>query len=208
VNSISWCTNTAMKRFFDLIVSFFMICAVLPVMATISVLIKITDKGPVIFRQQRVGQGGRLFSIYKFRTMKVNSESKGPAVTAGNDMRITGIGKILRQTKLDELPQLVNVLKGDMSLVGPRPEVPKYVAHYPEKLKGKLLSVRPGITDWATICYRNEETLLANSTDPEMTYISEILPCKIEYYIDYIDNRSFSMDVKILIKTAWAVLFR
>lgn len=196
------------KRLFDLIVTVPAMLVALPFMLIIAVWVKFGDGGPVLYVQQRVGKRGRLFGILKFRTMVVNSDSAGPAVTAKNDSRITPVGRILRKSKLDELPQLFNVIMGDMSLVGPRPEVLEYIDCYPQAAKEKVLSVRPGITDRAAIEFRNEETLLANSSNPERTYVEEVLPVKIDYYLQYVSNRTFLGDIRILLKTIMVVLFK
>ena len=164
------------KRLFDIACSATALLLLCPVLLAVALWVRMDSPGPVIFRQQRVGRGGRLFSIFKFRTMRVGAEAAGLPLTVGDDTRITQAGAWLRRSKVDELPQLVNVLWGDMSLVGPRPEVPRYVALYPADLRETVLSVRPGITDLASLAYRNESALLAHSADPERTYAEEILP--------------------------------
>jgi lipopolysaccharide/colanic/teichoic acid biosynthesis glycosyltransferase len=172
----------------------------LPVFLLVAILIKREDGGSVFFRQTRVGEGGRLFKIYKFSTMVENAESLGAKVTRENDPRITKIGKLLRKYKIDELPQLINVLKGEMSIVGPRPEVPKYVEAFRKDYE-EILKVKPGITDFASLEYIEEEKLLRNAKDPEEMYLKEILPRKIEYYKRYIRSISLLTDLKIIIKT-------
>jgi lipopolysaccharide/colanic/teichoic acid biosynthesis glycosyltransferase len=162
--------------------------------------------GPIFFRQERVGLHGRTFWIRKFRTMRVNSG--GRQLTVGADPRITRAGALLRRCKLDELPQLIDVLLGKMSLVGPRPEVPCYIACYPEAIRSKVLSVRPGITDWASVHFKQESALLEGAADPERAYIEEVLPIKQKYYLDYVDNRTFWGDVKILLSTVAAIVKR
>lgn len=187
------------KRLFDISVSFIGIIFLFPLMILIGIIIKFTSKGPILFKQIRVTKNGKNFEIYKFRTMKENSEGN-KQITVGNDMRITGIGKILRKTKLDELPQLFNVIKGEMSLVGPRPEVPKYINLYNEEQK-KILNVPAGITDYASIYFSNESELLGKAKDPEKFYIEKIMPYKIELNQKYIENISIFTDVKIIILT-------
>jgi len=189
------------KRLFDLFFTIPGLIALCPVFVVISVLIKMDSKGPVFFRQTRVGRDGRLFEIFKFRTMNVDAESKGLQLTSGDDSRVTAVGRKLRKYKLDELPQLLNVLKGEMSLVGPRPEVPKYVAYYPEAVRKVVLSVPPGITDKASIEYIEESRLMSESRDPEKTYVEKILPDKLKYYQEYVENRSLLMDIKIILGT-------
>jgi len=194
------------KRFFDL---FFVIPGLLvlaPFFVVIALLIKLDSKGPVFFRQTRVGKNGVPFSIFKFRTMVVNAEKQGTSITVGQDRRITRLGYILRNYKIDELPQLLNVLLGQMSLVGPRPEVPEYVNYYPDDVRSVVLSVPPGITDMASIEFRNESDVLGKSNDPVTTYINEILPVKLGYYVNYVENRSISMDLRLIIKTIMMII--
>ncbi|MGV8150031.1 MAG: sugar transferase [Alkaliphilus sp.] len=195
----------AMKRVFDVCASFIGLALLLPILLVISIIIKLDSKGPVFFRQVRVGKDGKEFEIFKFRTMVVDAEKKGMQITVGRDSRITKYGHFLRKTKLDELPQLINVLIGDMSFVGPRPEVPKYVAMYDESQR-KILKVRPGITDLASIEYRDENTLLAQSETPEETYIEEIMPRKIELNIKYIKNLSVTYDIGLILRTFYVVV--
>jgi len=158
------------------------------------------SKGGVFYIQQRVGKNGRDFSLYKFRTMHTGADKKGLLTVGARDSRITGIGYFLRKNKLDELPQLFNVLFGSMSLVGPRPEVRKYVEMYNEEQK-RVLSVKPGITDYASIEYVNENEVLAKSSNPEQTYISEIMPHKLQLNLKYIREKSFATDLKIIFRT-------
>ncbi len=176
----------------------------LPVMALIALWVRVDSPGPALFRQQRVGRGGRLFCMLKFRTMR--AQAQGPQITATGDARITRAGRWLRASKLDELPQLINVLRGDMSLVGPRPEVPRYMALYPDDVRRQILSLRPGITDRAAIEFRDEERLLAESGDPERTYVERIMPIKQRYYLQYVAHHSLAGDARILLDTAKAVL--
>lgn len=160
----------------------------------------IDSKGGVFFLQDRVGKNGKVFKIIKFRTMTAGSDKESLLTIGQKDSRITRAGYFLRKFKIDEIPQLINVLKSDMSFVGPRPEVEKYVALYNEE-QLKVLTVRPGITDFASIQYKDESTLLANADDPEIFYISDVMPTKLKLNIDYINNRNFMLDVKIIFKT-------
>ena len=194
-----------MKRAFDIIASACGLIVLSPVMLVCACLVKLTSTGPVLFKQKRMGRNFRLFEILKFRSMTVGAEQMGDRVTAGGDNRITGIGRILRKTKLDELPQLLNVLKGDMSLVGPRPEVPEFVEIYREDYQ-ELLSVRPGITDIGSIEFRDEEEILARSDDPRQTYIDDILPQKIELGKSYIKRSSVVFDIKLILLTLLRVV--
>ncbi|MEJ2288799.1 MAG: sugar transferase, partial [Deinococcales bacterium] len=162
--------------------------------------VAVSSPGPVLFRQERVGLGGRTFRMLKFRTMHVDAERAGGLLTVGADPRVTPVGAFLRRFKLDELPQLVNVVAGDMSLVGPRPEVPRYVARYDERQR-RVLAVRPGITDPASVAYRNESELLAGASDPEATYLHDILPAKLEMNLAYLERRSLSADVGVILRT-------
>lgn len=193
------------KRIFDFTVSLVGILIISPILLVISILIKLDSKGPILFKQIRVGKNGKKFKIFKFRTMVIDAEKKGMQITVGRDSRITKAGIILRKAKLDELPQLFNVLIGEMSFVGPRPEVPRYVEMYDENQKD-ILKVRPGITDLASIEYRNENDLLAKSLDPEATYINEIMPKKVELNIEYLKNMSVLYDIKLIIRTVFVVL--
>jgi lipopolysaccharide/colanic/teichoic acid biosynthesis glycosyltransferase len=193
------------KRLLDIFGSLVGLFGLTPVFAAIAVWIKLDSPGPVFFRQVRVGQNGKPFRIFKFRTMCVDAEAKGRQITVGEDPRITRSGKILRKYKLDELPQLLNVFRGEMSLVGPRPEVPRYVEFYPEKLRTIILSVAPGITDFASIAYKDENAVLAQAKDPERVYIHEVLPIKLNYYARYVAECSFGVDIKLIMKTLRAV---
>lgn len=188
------------KRVVDSFVVSAAIVLISPALLFIAVLIKITDNGDVFFRQERVGVNFRPFTLYKFRTMYSGTASAGSPVTVKGDVRITAIGRLLRKTKLDELPQLFNVLLGDMSLVGPRPEVVQYVEMFKEDYK-TVLSVRPGITDYAAIEFRHEESILARYSNPQEAYTTEILPAKIVLYKKYIAEQSFSTDLKIILRT-------
>jgi lipopolysaccharide/colanic/teichoic acid biosynthesis glycosyltransferase len=188
------------KRVFDFTVALLGLIALLPVFALVAILVKLDSPGPVFFRQERVGRGFRPFFILKFRTMVEDAAQRGKLITAGADPRITRVGNVLRRTKVDELPQLINVLKGDMSLVGPRPEVPRYV----EMFRGdyeEILKVRPGITDLASIQYRDEAAVLAAAKDPEHEYITRVLPEKIQLAKQYIPRASFVFDLELILRT-------
>lgn len=195
-----------MIRLIDFIASLFGLIFLLPVFLLIAIWIKLDDsKGPVFFRQKRVGKDGIDFGLYKFRSMYVDSDRHGLITVGGRDPRITRSGFYIRKYKLDELPQLINVLKGDMSMVGPRPEVRKYVDLYTDEQR-RVLHVRPGITDYASIEYLDENTLLAQSADPDKTYIEEIMPAKIELNMKFINNPSLSDYLKIIFKTITAII--
>lgn len=196
--------NMFFKRCFDIIASFLGIILLSPVLLIIGFSVKCTSKGPVFFKQIRIGRYGKQFKILKFRTMFEGSDKKGLSITVGADSRITGAGKFLRKTKLDELPQLFNVFIGDMSFVGPRPEVPKYVEMYNERQR-EVLKIRPGITDYASIYFRNESELLAEAEDPEREYIENIMPAKIEYSLKYMKEMNVFLDIKIIFSTLFAV---
>ena len=196
------------KRLFDITLSLLALVLLCPLLLAVALWVRLDSQGPVLFRQQRVGRGGRLFGILKFRTMQVNAEAAGLQITVGQDPRITRTGRWLRRSKLDELPQLLNVLRGEMSMVGPRPEVPRYVALYPADQRATVLSVRPGITDLASLALRDESTLLARSADPERTYVEEILPTKLRYACDYVRQRSLWLDLRIIARTAMILLGR
>jgi lipopolysaccharide/colanic/teichoic acid biosynthesis glycosyltransferase len=195
-----------MKRLFDFAASSFGLILLTPIFILAALWIKIDSRGPIFFRQERVGFQGSFFRIHKFRTMVLDAEKKGKQITVGADSRITIVGSFLRKYKVDELPQLIDVFVGDMSLVGPRPEVPKYIDCYSDDEKHDVLSVKPGITDNASIEFRDESELLANSKDPEAAYINEVLPKKIALYRKYVKERSFFGDVAIIFKTIFLVL--
>lgn len=188
------------KRGIDILFSLIGLICLFPFFIFISFFIFITSKGGVFFVQLRVGKNNKDFKLYKFRTMFLNSDSKGLLTVGNNDKRITKLGYYLRKNKLDELPQLINVLNGTMSLVGPRPEVRKYVNLYNSEQKS-ILDVKPGITDLASIMYYNENEILANSVNPEETYINEIMPIKLELNKQYINEMSLLTDLKIIFKT-------
>jgi lipopolysaccharide/colanic/teichoic acid biosynthesis glycosyltransferase len=194
------------KRLFDLLMSTLGLLMLGPVLLLIALAIKLDSPGPVFFRQERVGRFGAPFWIHKFRTMRHEPAGVGLQITVGADQRITRVGGFLRGSKLDELPQLIDVWVGAMSLVGPRPEVPRYVAHYPADLRAKVLSVRPGITDIASIEYRDESSVLARSPNPEQAYIHEVLPHKLALAASYVDQASVWMDIKLIARTVWAIV--
>ena len=193
-----------LKRIFDIILSLFGLIILLPFMLIIAILIKLDSKGSVFFKQIRVTKNEREFKIFKYRTMKVGSD-KYSQITVGKDNRITKIGAFLRKYKLDEIPQLINVFIGDMSLVGPRPEVPKYVALYTKEQK-EILKVRAGITDYASIEFSDENDLLASEEDPEKAYIEKIMPKKIELNKKYLSEISILTDIKIILLTIKKIL--
>lgn len=186
------------KRLFDVVLATLGLIVLSPFLLIIAVWIKLSSKGPLFYTQKRVGLNFKEFDIYKFRSMVVNAE--GPSVTSADDPRITKVGKFLRRTKIDELPQLLNVMKSDMSLVGPRPEVMKFVEQKKDEYK-KVLSVRPGITDNAAIAFRDEESMLRQYEDKEKAYVDIILPQKMKLYYDYIDNISCMNDIKLILQT-------
>lgn len=187
-------------RAFDLAVTVPGLLLVAPVLAVIAVFVKFEDGGPVFFRQERVGRGGRLFRIWKFRTMVVGAECMGRTITVGKDPRITRTGRWLRRTKLDEFPQLLNVLMGEMSLVGPRPEVPCYVALYSEEQR-RVLDLRPGITDPASLKYRDESEILARSVDPDAFYVQKLMLDKIRLNLEYAAKATLWSDLAMVFRT-------
>ena len=189
-----------MKRLFDLIFSLIGLITCLPLLIFITILIKLDSKGSVFFIQKRVGKNFKLFNLYKFRTMVADASQRGLQITADGDPRITRVGRFLRKTKIDELPQIINVLKGDMSFVGPRPEVPKYVEMFRDDYKN-ILKVKPGITDYAAIEFRNEENVLKKFENPEEGYIKEVLPLKIKLYKKYIEDKNIFSDMKLIVLT-------
>lgn len=196
-----------MKRLFDIASSLLVLLILLPIWIVIALLIVMESKGGVFYRQIRVGKGNKDFYLYKFRTMRTGADKKGLLTVGERDNRITKVGYFLRKYKIDEFPQLINVLKGDMSIVGPRPEVRKYVEMYtPEQLQ--VLSVRPGLTDYASILYVHENEVLAASANPEHTYIEEVMPAKLSLNLQYIQNQSVKEDLKLIFKTFAAILKR
>jgi lipopolysaccharide/colanic/teichoic acid biosynthesis glycosyltransferase len=196
------------KRLFDWLASSVGLLLMAPLFLVIALAIKLDSKGPVFFRQERVGRGGKLFRIHKFRTMVIDAERQGPQITVGSDPRITRMGRWLRSTKLDEFPQLFDVWVGHMSFVGPRPEVPFYVRFYPSDIRDMILSVRPGITDLASIAFRDENKILGCASDPRAAYVREILPVKCNYYADYVRAHTFVGDMLIILSTLWALVCR
>lgn len=192
------------KRIFDLFFSILGLILFSPLLLIVSIFIKIDSKGSVFFRQLRVGLGGKQFITYKFRTMFQDAEKKGVRLTSAKDSRITTMGKILRRYKIDELPQLINVLKGEMSFVGPRPELPEYVDLFREDYK-MILMVKPGITDLASIKFLDESELMKDADSAEQVYINEILPQKIELYKRYVEKRSLSFDLYLIILTLLSI---
>ncbi|AVA36759.1 MULTISPECIES: sugar transferase [Cupriavidus] len=189
------------KRIFDLVASALGLLVLAPLLLALALLVKLESPGPVFFRQERVGRYGRLFRIHKFRTMVTDAERQGLQITVGADRRVTKVGTVLRKYKLDELPQLIDVVAGDMSLVGPRPEVPRYVDCYPADVREIVLSVRPGITDWASIEFKDENEILGAAKDPQQAYITEVLPIKLRYYVKYVKERSFFGDLWVIVST-------
>ena len=198
--------DSGLRRAVDIILSILGLILLSPVMAVIGVVIKRDSEGPVVFRQERVGLHGRPFTLWKFRTMTAAKDPSAPEVTAGGDMRITDVGRRLRSSKLDELPQLVNVLRADMSIVGPRPEVARYAAHWTLEQRVVILSVRPGITDPVTVELRREEEILRDVGDPEAYYITMLLPEKAERYVGYVENRTLASDALVVLRTLWTIV--
>lgn len=193
------------KRIFDLIFSIFFALISSPLMLIVAVIIKLDSPGKIIFKQKRVTEGGRVFEIFKFRTMVENAEKLGAQVTTGEDLRITKCGKWLRKLRIDEFPQIFNIIKGDLSFVGPRPEVVRYVKEYTPEMLATLL-IPAGVTSTASILYKDEAKLLENAKNPDEVYIQEILPEKMKYNLDYIKKFGIIYDFKVIIKTVIAVL--
>jgi len=204
-HQIYYSSYSRVKRLFDILASAFMLIMLLPVEIIIVLFIYTEDRKTIFFRQQRIGLNLRPFTLYKFRSMSINKTTSNENFDAGDQSRVTRIGKVLRKTKLDELPQLFNVLIGDMSLVGPRPEIEKWVDIYPQQW-AFVLSVKPGITDNAAILYRNEEEILAKVMNPEMHYKEILLPHKLNLYRDYILNHSFRGDILIIFRTLFSIV--
>lgn len=193
------------KRIFDFFLSAVGLAILSSLFLLMAILIKLDSKGPIFFKQERIGLKGKVFNIYKFRTMLVNAEREDKQITIGLDPRITRLGRILRKFNLDELPQLINVLKGEMSLVGPRPEVSKYVKLYSEEQR-KVLSVKPGMTDYASIKFNKENEILAGSSHPENDYVKKVMPQKIILNLRYINDRSILLDFKLILRTLKEIL--
>lgn len=196
------------KRTFDLLVAGLGLIILAPFLAVIAIMIALDSPGPILFSQDRVGRGGAVFRIFKFRSMTASTDTDGLQITVGADSRITKLGSLLRKWKLDELPQLWNVTVGEMSIVGPRPEVPKYVAHYPAKIRERILSVRPGLTDPCSLGLSNESKILATARDPHKYYVEILLPEKIKIYDQYVKNQSFFLDLKIIIFTVSFIILQ
>ena len=194
------------KRFFDIVVAAFALVLLSPLLLGIVLAVRFDSRGPALYRQERVGRHGVPFRIHKFRTMRHGAE--GLLLTLPGDLRVTRVGAWLRRTRLDELPQLVDVLQGTMSLVGPRPDVPRYVAQYPAALRDRVLAVRPGITDPASLAHLNEAALLARAADPEREYIEHILPLKLQHAADYAEHATLATDLAVLWRTLRALLTR
>jgi lipopolysaccharide/colanic/teichoic acid biosynthesis glycosyltransferase len=196
------------KRVFDFMVSFTLLLLLAPLALLLAAAIKLDSPGPVFFRQARVGLHGKLFRIHKFRTMVADAADRGPAITVGQDARITRIGSWLRRSKLDELAQLIDVLRGDMSLVGPRPEVPKYVALYPADLRERVLAVRPGITDPVSLAHADESDELAQAADPERHYVDVVMPRKLQAAAAYAQHATLFTDLGVLWQSVVLLLKR
>ncbi len=194
------------KRLFDWLASGLGLVLLSPFLFALAIWIKLDSPGPVFFRQERVGRFGCVFRIYKFRTMVTDAERLGLQITVGADARVTRAGRWLRKYKLDELPQLMDVWLGHMSLVGPRPEVPRYVACYPSNLRDVVLSVRPGITDRASIEFKAENEILGRAADPNHAYVEEVLPIKLKYYVEYVNSRTFWGDLNLIFLTIKAII--
>jgi len=195
------------KRLFDIIFSFLGLILVSPLLLVSAILIKLTSPGPVFYRGVRIGRYRKPFKIFKFRTMMENAEELGGPSTAADDPRLTKIGKFLKKYQLDELPQLINVLKGEMSLVGPRPEVKMYVEMMAEEERNNILSIKPGMTDLASLWNFHESEALRGSPDPEKAYMEKIRPQKIKLQLEYVKNRSFLLDLRIIIKTILKIFY-
>ena len=189
-----------MKRLFDIVTSALALLVLLPLLVVLALAVALGSPGGAFFRQTRVGRGGQPFQLLKFRSMRPDSEAKGQITVGERDPRITGVGHFLRRTKLDELPQLINILKGDMSVVGPRPEVPRYVALYTAEQR-EVLRVRPGLTGLASIAYINENEVLGRSADPERTYVEEVMPAKLALDLRYVREQSLALDLRIIAGT-------
>jgi len=194
------------KRLFDLAVAALALLLLAPLFVLLALVIRLDTPGPVFFRQERVGRHGRPFRIHKFRTMVADAPTRGLPLTVGADSRITRSGQWLRRTRLDELPQFIDVLQGRMSLVGPRPEVPRYVQHYPPALRERALAVRPGITDPSSLAFIDEAALLAQAADPEREYIEHILPRKLQAAADYAAHATLWTDLQVLARTLRVLL--
>ncbi len=194
------------KRLFDIFFSLVGVIILTPLFLIVSFLVKISSPGPIFFKQERVGRNGKIFKIYKFRTMQKNAPYVGNTfATPKDDPRITKVGYYLRRMNIDELPQLINVIRGEMSLVGPRPEVPEVVSLYKEEYK-KILSIRPGMTDFASLEFRREGDVLASARDAYSHYIQELVPQKIKLNLRYLDEQTFLLDIKLIVKTIFKII--
>ncbi|CAN5739568.1 O-antigen biosynthesis protein WlbG [soil metagenome] len=193
------------KRLFDLVLATIGLLLLWPVLLAIALWIKLDSPGPVFFRQERIGRFGTPFRIHKFRSMVADAPARGAAITVGADARITRAGHFLRRHKLDELPQLIDVARGTMSFVGPRPEVARYVAMYPKALRDTVLSVRPGITDPASLAFRDESAVLARAADPEREYIEVLMPAKLRAAAEYVEHATLVGDIRLIGRTLWAL---
>lgn len=191
-------------RFFDFILALIGIAFLIPLFLPIAILIKLDSEGPIIYSQERVGFKGKIFRLYKFRTMIIHAHQTGTSVTSSKDPRITKVWQFLRKTKLDELPQFWNVLKGDMSIVGPRPDVPEIVKNYTPEMK-RIFDVLPGITSNASLSLCQEQELLSLANNPEQAYKEIFVPAKVKFALDHVDKKSFWFDISILMKTLWAL---
>lgn len=203
---VIWAESSVAKRTFDIVVSASLLLLLSPLLALVALWVRVDSPGPALFRQQRVGQGGQPFTMHKFRSMRVDGGGLG--LTVGEDARITGAGRWLRRLKLDELPQLWDVLRGAMSLVGPRPDLPQYVERYPEPLRSQVLAVRPGITDPASLAFRDEAEQLAAAADPEREYLERILPAKLRLSAEYARQATLWTDLRLVARTALLLIGR
>ncbi len=194
------------KRLFDILGAALALVLLAPLLAAVALWVKLDSPGPVFFRQERVGRHGVPFRIHKFRSMVADAPARGLPLTVGTDARITRAGAWLRRTRIDELPQFIDVLQGTMSLVGPRPEVPRYVAHYPPELRSRVLAVRPGITDPASLAHIDEAAILARAADPEREYIDKILPAKLAHAAAYAERATLATDLGVLWRTLRVLL--
>lgn len=194
-----------MKRLFDILSSAIALILLSPLLIVIAVAIITDSKGGVFYKQKRIGKNGKAFMLYKFRSMRSGADRKGLITVGSNDDRTTKVGRFIRKYKLDELPQLINILKNEMSVVGPRPEVEKYVQLYTAEQR-KVLSVKPGLTDLASLAYINENEILGRAKDPEKTYVEQIMPAKLRLNLEYIEKQSFWFDLKIIAKTLMRIV--
>ena len=197
-----------LKRLLDLALATLALVALAPLLLAAMAWVRVDSPGPMFFRQERVGRHGRPFRIHKLRTMRADAPAAGPAITAHADERVTRAGRWLRRYRIDELPQLIDVLRGDMSLVGPRPEVPRFVALYPPELRAKVLAVRPGITDPASLEFVDEGALLAGSPDPERAYVETVLPRKLQRQVEYVEQATWWSDLGVMARTLRVLLAR